>query len=132
MITIKNRTAVCLLFAFALIELHLLADSASTLHLTNTGQGPAGSVPPLRFRDLASQAGLTFIPRSRADRRYVLDTMAGGGVALLDCDNDGNLDIAVVNDSTIEQNLRGGDLMVTLYRQDGKRPTPHFTDVTKT
>ncbi len=70
------------------------------------------------------------MPQSTAKRRYVLETMAGGGVALFDCDKDGKLDIAVVNDSTIEQYLKGGDLMVTLYRQDGVGKNIHFTDIT--
>lgn len=84
----------------------------------------------LSFKDIAAQAGLTTVPHSRFDRRYVLDTMAGGGIALLDCDNDGKLDIAVVNDSTIERFLDGGDLMITLYHQDATSPNLHFTDVT--
>jgi hypothetical protein len=84
----------------------------------------------IHFKDLSRTAGLTVVPHSRTDRRYVLDTMAGGGVALLDCENDGRLDLAVVNDSTIENYLRGGDLMVTLYRQDWNGPAPHFSDVT--
>jgi hypothetical protein len=56
--------------------------------------------------------------------------MSGGGVALFDCDNDGRLDIAVINDSTRERYLAGGDPMVTLYRQDGTGGNIHFTDVT--
>ena len=91
---------------------------------------PSTQKPPVHFRDIATQAGLTTVPHSRSDRRYVLDTMAGGGIALFDCDNDGKLDIAVVNDSTIDRYLNGGDLMVTLYHQDPDSPTPHFTDVT--
>jgi len=83
------------------------------------------------FRDISAEAGLTTVPRSRTDRRHVLDTMAGGGVALLDCDNDGRLDVAVVNDSTIERYLDGGDLMVTLYHQDANTTKLHFTDITK-
>jgi len=57
--------------------------------------------------------------------------MAGGGIALFDCDNDGKLDIIVVNDSTVDQYLKGGDSMVTLYHQDSDSPTPNFTDVTR-
>ena len=83
------------------------------------------------FRDIASEAGVTTMPNSRTDRRYVLETMGGGGIALFDCDNDGKLDIAVVNDSTIEQYREGGDLMITLYHQDGNSPAIHFTDITK-
>ena len=58
---------------------------------------------------------------------YIVDTMSGGGVAFLDCNDDGKLDIAVVRDSSIERNLAGGDLMVTLYRQDsaGKKDPLH-------
>lgn len=85
----------------------------------------------MSFRDVASQVGVTTAPNSRTDRRYVLETMSGGGIALFDCDNDGKLDLAVVNDSTIEQYRKGGDRMITLYRQDGTSPALHFSDVTK-
>jgi hypothetical protein len=87
--------------------------------------------PWLHFRDIATQAGLTTPPHSRSDRRYVLDTMAGGGIALFDCDGDGKLDVAVINDSTIERNLVGGDLMVTLYHQNRSSRTLDFTDITE-
>jgi hypothetical protein len=89
------------------------------------------SEAPMHFRDIAAQAGLTTIPRSSSERRYLVETMGGGGIALFDCDNDGKLDIAVVNDSTIEQYLRGGDPMITLYHQDSDSSKIHFTDVTQ-
>lgn len=56
--------------------------------------------------------------------------MSGGGVAFLDCNNSGKLDIAVVNDSTIDRYLAGDDPMITLYRQDDNGKALHFTDVT--
>jgi hypothetical protein len=93
----------------------------------------AGSAPNARmsFRDVASEVGVTTMPNTNTDRRYVLETMGGGGIALFDCDNDGKLDLAVVNDSTIEQYRKGGDLMITLYHQDGNSSAMHFADVTK-
>src|ERR1700736_5907676 len=98
---------------------------------------PAPQIRPPRrnsgihFQEVSGQVGLNTTPHSSFERRYVLDTMAGGGIALLDCDNDGKLDIAVVNDSTIERYLSGADLMITLYRQDAASPSLHFTDITK-
>jgi hypothetical protein len=79
---------------------------------------------------VSAQAGLNTVPHSSSERRYIVETMGGGGVALLDCDNDGRLDIAVVNDSTIDRFLAGGDPMITLYHQDGSGANLHFTDIT--
>ncbi len=87
--------------------------------------------PQMFFRDVATEVGVTTMPSSNTDRRYVLETMGGGGIALFDCDNDGKLDLAVVNDSTIEQFRKGGDLMISLYHQDSNGSATHFTDVTK-
>jgi hypothetical protein len=83
----------------------------------------------MQFRDIGQRAGLTTVPSSSPDKRYLIETM-GGGIALFDCDNDGKLDILVVRDSTIDRYLHGGDLMVTLYRQDGDGEL-HFTDITE-
>ena len=85
---------------------------------------------PVRFREISKEAGLNTVPQTTTERRYIVDTMSGGGVALFDCNNDGKLDIAVVRDSSIDRNLAGGDLMVTLYQQDGAGNRIHFTDVT--
>ncbi len=102
--------------------------------LPQSGESAKTQIPSanarMSFRDVASEVGVTTAPNSRTDRRYVLETMGGGGIALFDCDNDGKLDLAVVNDSTIEQYRNGGDLMLTLYHQDGNPPVVHFTDVT--
>jgi len=85
---------------------------------------------PMEFREIGRQAGVTTAPHSSTERKYIVETMGGGGVALFDCDNDGRLDIAVVNDSTIDRFAAGSDGMLTLYRQDGGAGNIHFTDVT--
>jgi enediyne biosynthesis protein E4 len=120
----SNRTTASLVLLF----------SAYTL----CGQTPAASVTmPLaqpsvpHFRDVSAEVGLRTFPHTNLDRRYVIETMSGGGVAFLDCNNNGKLDIGVVNDSTIDRYLGGGDPMITLYRQDGNGKTLHFTDVTE-
>ena len=80
----------------------------------------------IHFRDIAHESGVNNEPRTSPDRHYLVEMM-GGGVALFDCDNDGMLDILTVNDSTVNRYLHGGELMVTLYRQDSKL---HFSDIT--
>ncbi len=62
---------------------------------------------PIVFRDATASSGIgTFRHRSgSAEKRYILETPSGG-VALLDYDRDGQLDIYLVNGSTFE-GLRG-------------------------
>ena len=51
-----------------------------------------------------------------------------GGIGLFDCDNDGKLDIVMVNGSTVDRYKQGGDLLVTLWHQDADLK---FTDITE-
>ncbi len=86
-----------------------------------------GQTPAIHFREIGKEAGLTKVPFSSKNQHYVVETISGG-VALFDCDNDGRLDILVVNDSTIEEARSGGMPMVTLYHQGENLK---FTDITK-
>src|SRR5882757_1738681 len=70
-----------------------------------------------QFEDLSKQAGLTASHISTAEQHYIIESMSGG-IALLDCDGDGKLDIAMVNGSTVEHYRDGGDSLITLYHQD--------------
>src|SRR5258708_6711514 len=108
----RERTVVLIVLAilvFALLVDGLSAqDSHPNVQSDDVAKGQFGKayaapVPRIFFREVASEAGITTVPITNTDRRYVLETAGGGGIALFDCDNDGKLDLAVVNDSTIEQ-----------------------------
>ena len=84
--------------------------------------------PPIpQFEDVAATLGLNVSHISTPEKRYIIESMSGG-LGLFDCDNDGRLDIAVVNGSTIEHMKRGGDLLLTLYHQE---PDGTFKDITE-
>jgi hypothetical protein len=79
------------------------------------------------FRDIAAQAGLTVSHISSREKYYVIESMSGG-IGLFDCDNDGKLDIVMVNGSTVDRYKQsGGDPLVTLWHQDADLK---FTDIT--
>lgn len=80
-----------------------------------------------QFKDVSREAGLTAPHISTPDKQYIVESMSGG-VGLIDCDNDGKLDIIVVKGSTIEHFRQGGDPMITLYHQDAGFK---FTDITQ-
>jgi len=79
------------------------------------------------FRDIAAQAGLTASHISSAEKHYVVESMSGG-IGLFDCDNDGKLDIVMVNGSSVDRYKQGGDPLVTLWHQDADLK---FTDITQ-
>jgi enediyne biosynthesis protein E4 len=83
-----------------------------------------------RFEDIAKKAGLTVSHISSPEKMYIVEAMSGG-VGFIDCDNDGKLDIVVANGSTVDRYRKGGDLMVTLYHQDGTNGGMHFSDITE-
>jgi hypothetical protein len=84
--------------------------------------------PPIpKFKDIAQAVGLTAPHISTSDKRYIIESMSGGA-GLFDCDDDGRLDIVLVNGSTVERYQKGGDPMATLYHQE---PDGTFKDITK-
>jgi hypothetical protein len=98
-------------------------------HLPIT-EGGTVKTGPIVFQDIAAKAGLTKWRHvmGTPEKRYILESI-GSGVALLDYDNDGWLDIYLVNGST-------------QAAMDGKAMPPHaalfhnnhdgtFTDVTE-
>ncbi len=74
-----------------------------------------------RFVDTAAQSGLTDVFHCGSDemKKYILETL-GGGVALLDYDNDGDLDAFFVSGSRLEGFPPGREPTNQLYRNNGK------------
>ena len=117
-----------------------------------TGLGPGGSssaekpaVVPI-FREVSAQTGLQFRHYNGMTGKMFLPEIMGAGVALIDFDNDGDLDVFLVQGSTLEPNDQPartlfpwagpGELRARLFRNDlvtgpdGTRSV-HFTDVTE-
>jgi enediyne biosynthesis protein E4 len=90
-------------------------------------QVSAGHSPIIRFEDIGKRAGVAVPHISSPEKSYIIESMSGG-LGFIDCDNDGKLDIVTVNGSNVDRYRRGGDPMVTLYRQqaDGR-----FANVTQ-
>jgi hypothetical protein len=80
----------------------------------------------VRFSDVSEQAGIAFKHISTPEKRYIVESMSGG-VALIDYDNDGYLDIYFVNSLTVDLAKSKGKTRSALYRNKGDGT---FTDVT--
>ncbi len=90
-------------------------------------QGAAGY--PVRFVDVAAEAGLRDITYyGGVDRKRFIVEVNGCGVAFYDYDNDGWLDLLVLNGSLLEGFEKGKEPTNHLYKnnRDGT-----FTDVTR-
>jgi hypothetical protein len=79
----------------------------------------------VRFDDITQAAGITFKHVSTPEKRYIVESMSGG-LALLDFDNDGFLDIYLVNSLTVDLLKANGKTRSALYRNNADGT---FTDV---
>jgi hypothetical protein len=72
------------------------------------------------FADVASKAGISFVPTNGApSKRFIIEAKGGGGIAWIDYDNDGFPDLFLVNGSTFEHWRRGDSPPSRLYHNDG-------------
>ncbi len=87
---------------------------------------PAPAPTPL-FRDITEEAGISFTHHSAPEKKYILESMSGG-VALLDFDGDGHLDVYFLNSLTVDTADRPESARSALYRNLGDL---RFEDVTE-
>src|SRR5204863_957285 len=85
-------------------------------------------IDPATFEDVAAKAGVNFVVRnSPTPEKHQIETMTSG-VAVLDYNNDGYLDIYFVNGATSPQLEKAGAAYSNrLFRNNGNGT---FTDVT--
>ena len=125
---LTRRAAMRLLIGAGLISGtgDLLAQIASPQPLTQVQ--PKSGAAVANFGDVAHAAGLTetTVIGGEQSKKFILES-TGGGVALFDYDNDGWLDIFLVNGTTLEDNGDARRSTNHLYKnnRDGT-----FTDVT--
>src|SRR5690349_12298349 len=105
----------CLLLTFGcVVGCRSAADSAV---------GPESAKP--WFEEIAARAGIDFIHRSGHQSRHYLPEIMGGGAALFDMDNDGFLDLYLVQSGSLADPSAGGN---RLYRNRGDGTFEDVTD----
>ena len=81
----------------------------------------------IKLVDVAKEAGLTLLNITGEQSKDYIVEVNGNGAAFFDYDDDGLLDVLIVNGSTLEHMKTGGDQMLALYRNNGDGT---FSDVT--
>src|SRR5438093_10026814 len=88
------------------------------------------TLPPITvdFRDVAVGAGLTAVNVSGGQdkKKYILET-TGNGVAILDFDGDGLMDVFLPNGTTLDGDGNGDKSTGHLYRNHGGLRFQHVT-----
>ncbi|HEV3120624.1 MAG TPA: VCBS repeat-containing protein, partial [Isosphaeraceae bacterium] len=87
------------------------------------------ALPALAFRDIAADAGVSFRFENGSRGRHHLPEIMGGGVALIDCDGDGWLDIYLCQGGPIVAQDGLPDPPCRLFRNQGNGT---FADITAT
>jgi hypothetical protein len=93
------------------------------------------------FKEVAEQVGLKFQHYNGMTGKFYLPEITGSGGALFDFDNDGDLDVFLVQGNTLEPNTQPGTTLLPwrgpksprgrLFRNDLTKGKLSFTDVTQ-
>jgi enediyne biosynthesis protein E4 len=105
-----------------------MAQGVTTRNLKPLPRGKPSGLPfPARFTDVAAEAGLTIpvVYGGLKHKNYIIETV-GCGVAFLDYDNDGWLDIFVLSGTRMDSSAPDSSNRLYKNNRDGT-----FTDVTE-
>jgi hypothetical protein len=112
--------------------MRLLIKLASSVAIAALGVVPlyASQLSRAIFDEVAAQTGLNFHHYNGMTGKFYLPEIMGAGVALFDYDNDGDLDVFLVQSAAFEpvSNPRAGG---RLFRNDLEKQKLRFTDVTE-
>src|SRR6476620_6281430 len=101
---------VAIVLSVIVIE-HCFLFTATGHQNTNSG--------PVIFKDVAEQVALRFQHYNGMTGKFYLPEITGSGGALFDFDNDGDLDVFLVQGNTLEPNTQPG---TTLFPWRGAEP----------
>jgi hypothetical protein len=125
----RTMPRLCAFLRFRFLNLPVALISLFGLSMSLLGQAalppqPENQLPQLV--DITASTGIKFEHLSSSDKKYIVESMAGG-VALIDYDRDGLLDIYFTNAPTVDMALAGQKARSALYHNNGDGT---FTDVT--
>jgi enediyne biosynthesis protein E4 len=109
----------------------LLAAAAALAGCSRLADGDVhatSAAPGVRFTDVTEAAGIRFRHTSGRSGRFYLPETLPAGCAFLDYNNDGKLDLFLVNSSRLPGSSAPKPTYSALYRNDGNG---RFTDVTR-
>jgi hypothetical protein len=120
---------------FCMIAIGPVAAQSTRLQAKPVAVTASQTLVPAHFVDITDKAGVHFLHQApHTSRKYLIETM-GSGVALFDCDNDGRLDLYLVNGAPFSDpepkgstpQKTGPQYWNRMYRQ---KPDGTFEDIT--
>ena len=106
-----------------------LIASLALLLLSTPARMTGAPAIDVHFIDITEQAGIKFKHVSSPEKKYIVESMSGG-VALFDYDNDGYLDIYLVNSLTVDMVKSKQKTRSALYHNNGDGTFSDVTDKT--
>ncbi|HJZ73557.1 MAG TPA: CRTAC1 family protein [Vicinamibacterales bacterium] len=100
-----------------LVGIATACTSTGCRRTTETGVSPPGAAA--WFEEIGARAGITFVHSSGHTTKHLLPEIMGGGAALFDLDNDGLLDLYLVQSGTLSTDDEG--VSHSAQRDEGSR-----------